>query len=221
MTEATARKASSRRSARPEAPKTGLGSGDYVTNPLKPDWGPGKVVELKRDIVFVFFRDRPGREVIRMRESGLVPAEADAELAALPGFVEKDAGYVLARVSKKRAAAKTASVAMSDSFAAFVESKVLPHRDANPDWKRLDGAPSGSNADVFGAFKYKGAGYRVHADAHFEPLLIAYQAVQGGDEEPFTEAPTRTGERLDLKPELKEQIKGRFRHLYAYGAAKA
>lgn len=221
MTESTARPSASRRAARSEKPGTGLGSGDYVTNPLKPDWGPGKVVELKRDLVFVYFRDRPGREVIRMRESGLVPTEPDAELEALPDFVEKDSGYVLPRVSRKKAAAAAASADVADSFAAFYEEKVLPHRDANPDWKRLDGATSGSNADVFGAFRYKGAGYRVRADTHFEPMLVAYEAVQAGEEEPFTEAPTKTGERLDLKPELAGRVKGRNRHLYAYGAAKA
>ena len=219
MTEATAVPAT-RRAARSEPPKTGLGSGDYVTNPLKPDWGPGRVVDVKRDVVFVFFRDRPGREVIRMKESGVVPTQADAELEALPAFVEKGNGYVLPRVTKKRAAAATAKVDIADSFVAFVDTKVTPLRDANPDWKRLDGATSGSNADVVGAFRYKGAAYRVHADTHFEPLYVAYQAVKAGEEEPFTEAPTKTGERLDLTPALKEQVKGRARHLYAYGAAK-
>lgn len=221
MTEATGRPATTRRAVRPEPPRIGLGSGDYVTNPLKPDWGPGKVVELKRNVVFVFFRDRPGGEVIRMRETGLVPAQADAELEALPAFIEKGDGYALPRVTRKRAAAKAAPVDIADSFAAFVEAKVTPHRDANPDWKRLDGAATGSNADIFGAFRYKGAAYRVHADTHFEPLFVAYQAVVDGDEAPFVEAPTKTGERLDLTPELKAQVKGRFRHLYAYGAAKA
>ena len=220
MTEATARPAAKRRAARTEPPRTGLNVGDYVTNPLKPDWGPGKVVELKRDLVFVFFRDRPGKEVIRMRESGLVPTEADAELEALPDFVEKGDGYALPRATRRKAPAKKALFDMSPSFVEFVEEKVLPHREANPDWKRLDGATSGSNAEVFGGFKYKGAGYRVHADTHFEPMMVAYEAVQAGDEEPFTEAPTRTGERLDLKPELAAQVKGRARHLYAYGASK-
>ena len=100
MPESTAR-ASSRRASK-EAPKTGLSAGDYVTNPLKPDWGPGRVVDLQRAVVFVYFRDRPGKEVIRMKESGLVPAEPDAQLAEIPGFVEKNGGFAIEKT--KRAA---------------------------------------------------------------------------------------------------------------------
>ena len=103
MAESTAR---ARKAAKAQPRKEGLNPGDYVTNPLKPEWGPGRVVELKRDVVFVFFRDRPGKEVIRMKQSGLVPTDSDPELEAIPGFVEKNGGYAIERV--KRAAKGTA-----------------------------------------------------------------------------------------------------------------
>jgi len=105
MTESTARKAAKKGAK--EKPKTGFGAGDTVTNPLKPDWGPGKVVDLKRDVVFVYFRDRPGKEVIRMKQDGLRAAELDAELEALPEFVEKNGGFAMPS-TRKRAAKKTA-----------------------------------------------------------------------------------------------------------------
>jgi hypothetical protein len=31
----------------------------------------------------------------------------------------------------------------------------------------------------------------VHEDLHYEPLLIAYEAIRAGDEEPFVEEPTK------------------------------
>ena len=85
------------RKGKQEKPKTGLGSGDYVTNDLKPEWGPGRVVEMQRGNAFVFFRDRPGKEVIRMKQHVLRAAEPDEELAAIPGFTEKDGGYAVTR----------------------------------------------------------------------------------------------------------------------------
>ena len=103
----SSRKAATKKTPKSNAGKTGFGAGDYVINPLKPDWGPGKVVELKRNVVFVYFRDRPGKEVIRMKQEGLRPAEVDAELEALPAFVEKGEGFGLP-ATRKRAAKKKA-----------------------------------------------------------------------------------------------------------------
>ena len=82
-----------------------FGPGDFVTNPLKPDWGPGRVVDLKRDVVYVYFRDRPGKEVIRMKQSGLRPGERDAELEGISGYVENASGG-FAIEKKKKAGAK-------------------------------------------------------------------------------------------------------------------
>ena len=102
------------------------------------------------------------------------------------------------------------------SFVEFMEHGVLPHHKAHPDWKRLDGAATGGNWEVFGRFMRGGARWRVHADTHFDPLLIAYEAarIEGGD--PFIEAPTSRGMRLDLREDLSQRVMSGFRHLYIY-----
>ena len=108
---------------------------------------------------------------------------------------------------------------MSESFGSFVElmeARVLPHRDAHPDWKRLDGAESGGNWEIFGRFMRAGARWKLHADSHLEPLLIAYDAVQTGEADPFVEVPTNRGIRLDLKDYLATRVKSGFRHMYIY-----
>ena len=49
--------------------------GTVVDNPLKPDWGPGRIVGTKGKNVWVVFRDHPGREAKLMTPDGLRPAE--------------------------------------------------------------------------------------------------------------------------------------------------
>ena len=105
------------------------------------------------------------------------------------------------------------------SFVELVEQRVLPHRDAHPDWHRLDGAQTGGNWEVFGRFMRGGARWKVHADSHFEPLLIAYEAVRAEGGDPFIEAPTTRGLRLDLREDLAQQVTSGFRHLYIYNDA--
>jgi hypothetical protein len=96
-----AEKSKSKKAAAPAAGTAGqtFGPGDFVTNPLKPEWGPGRVVDLKRDVVFVYFRDRPGKEVIRMKQNGLRPGDRDPELEAISGYVETASGFA---VEKKK-----------------------------------------------------------------------------------------------------------------------
>lgn len=104
----------------------------------------------------------------------------------------------------------------SGSFAEFMEQRVLPHREAHPEWKRLDGADTGGNWEIFGRFLRAGARWKVHADSHFEPLLIAYDALRAGDADPFVESATTRGLRLDLRDDLAQRVKSGFRHLYIY-----
>ncbi|HEX6589082.1 MAG TPA: DUF3553 domain-containing protein [Longimicrobiales bacterium] len=96
----------SSRSKKPAPRREGLNPGDTVTNPLKPEWGPGRVVALERNLVFVFFRDRPVAEVIRMKETGLAVAEPDPGLAALPDFTPRDGGYAVPAAARKKATKK-------------------------------------------------------------------------------------------------------------------
>lgn len=103
------------------------------------------------------------------------------------------------------------------SYVAFVEHVVLPRRSRNPHHIRLDGETSGGNTVVAGVFRHDGREWKVHEDSHYEPLLIAYEAMKGGDPSPFVEQQTKRGTALDLKPELRlRRSNPRHKHLYIY-----
>lgn len=102
------------------------------------------------------------------------------------------------------------------SYEQFVGEVVLPRRRANPSHLRLDGEQSGGNWSVAGTFRHGAREWRVHEDSHFEPLLIAYAAVQRG-EDPFDVETTRAGRvSLVLKPSLRAQQTTRYKHFYVY-----
>ncbi|WPL17371.1 hypothetical protein Thiowin_02378 [Thiorhodovibrio winogradskyi] len=106
------------------------------------------------------------------------------------------------------------------SFAYFMEQVVLPQKAANPTHMRLDGQTSGGNREPAGFFQHQGKIWRVHADSHYEPLMLAYRNFQKNpDEDPFIATATGSGQRrcLVLKPELQQQLpQPRFKHLYIY-----
>jgi hypothetical protein len=110
---------------------------------------------------------------------------------------------------------------VSDSFptfAAFVEAVVLPLKSEHPTRRRLDGWPSGGNWEVAGRFWYADALWTVHADTHFEPLLLAYEAASRG-EDPFLVEPTDTRRSLNITPSLRARMTNpRFKHIYVYEA---
>jgi hypothetical protein len=95
---------------------------------------------------------------------------------------------------------------------------VTPRLNRDPEGRRLDGASTGGNRQVFAFFQYRGKTWRVHSDTHFEPLLIAYRAVQSDPTfDPFEERPTAQGGTcLELVSELRQQQSGRHKHLYIY-----
>jgi hypothetical protein len=81
----------------------------------------------------------------------------------------------------------------------------------------LDGKVAGGNRTVVGVFRGRGGDWKVHADSHYEPLLVAYDAAKAGDPWPFVEAPTSSGSALDLKPELRARLSdGRHKYIYIY-----
>jgi len=105
------------------------------------------------------------------------------------------------------------------SFRRFCETVTLPKREANPTYLRLDGLTSGGNRDVAGIFRHAGSRWKVHADTHFEPLMLAYEALRSGElTDPFVVGRTQTaGNRcLELTPELRERQAGRSKYLYIY-----
>lgn len=104
---------------------------------------------------------------------------------------------------------------MFDDFSAFVRAVVLPGRAAHPDHVRLDGRTAGGNWDVAGTFRHNGEAWRVHADSHYEALLIAYEGAATGAD-PFIETATKRGRCLALTPELRARRQSRHKHLYIY-----
>jgi hypothetical protein len=103
------------------------------------------------------------------------------------------------------------------SFRSFMENVVLPMRAANPSHRRLDGQVSGGNWEVVGLFRQNGKVWKVHADTHYEPLLIAHEAQKGGVDNPFVEQSTRQGRCLDLLPELRaKRREPQHKYLYIY-----
>jgi len=102
------------------------------------------------------------------------------------------------------------------SFVDFVETVVLPARAANPMHRRLDGQRTGGNWAVFGEFRHRGRRWKVHADTHYEPLLVAYEAAKAGAD-PFVEVPTQSGLSLDLTDELRAKLTvPRYKYIYIY-----
>lgn len=73
-------------------------AGALVMNPLKPGWGPGKVVHVRNDTAFVFFRDFiEHRRALKFKiaQLHLAADQSDPILDNLPPFVEKDGDFLL------------------------------------------------------------------------------------------------------------------------------
>lgn len=106
------------------------------------------------------------------------------------------------------------------SFSAFMEQVVLPKLAADPAQTRLDGQTSGGNREPAGFFWHQNKLWRVHADSHFEPLIVAYGALTAEPaEDPFVARATGSGARhcLVLIDKLQQQLcQPRFKHLYIY-----
>jgi hypothetical protein len=109
-----------------------------------------------------------------------------------------------------------------ENFVAFVEAEVLPRLLQNPQHARLDGwTESKGNWTVIALFRHDGHVWRVHADSHYEPLILAYYGVKFRHESPtFVRTETdKDGVRLDLSPELgalRPTRRANARYLYIY-----
>ena len=111
-----------------------------------------------------------------------------------------------------------------ESFIDFVEFFVIPQRNANPTHIRFDGKIAGGNRQVVGMFRHQGKTWKVHADSHYEPIVLAYEFIKTNkDEDPFLEKTTASGSGncLELKSNIRQlSTKPRFKHLYIYEVAK-
>ena len=105
--------------------------------------------------------------------------------------------------------------AVHENFQSFVAAVVSPRRAANPDHIRLDGMTTGGSREVAGLFRHRGSVWTVHADTHYEPLLIAYQSMENGVE-PFTQESTERGLCLVLSPDLRAKQTTPYKHMYIY-----
>jgi hypothetical protein len=104
------------------------------------------------------------------------------------------------------------------TFNGFMEKVVLPARALNPAHRRLDGEQTGGNWDVTGVFKHHGRQWKVHADTHYEPMLVAYGACKAGLD-PFVEEPIKNGMSLNLTDDLRQKLSTpRFKYIYIYEA---
>lgn len=102
-----------------------------------------------------------------------------------------------------------------DDFTSFMRAMVLPRRAANPEHVRLDGRLTGGSRRAFGRFRYNDASWVVHEDTHYEPLLLANEAAEAG-QDPFVETTTKHGRCLELTPVLRKRQQSRYKYLYAY-----
>lgn len=74
-----------------------IGEGSIVENPLKPEWGPGKVARLRGDKADVFFRDLAGERArtFKLDALRLAASQSDPILDNLPPFTERKGELVL------------------------------------------------------------------------------------------------------------------------------
>jgi Endonuclease NucS C-terminal domain len=104
-----------------------------------------------------------------------------------------------------------------DTFLALMDAELLPLRGANPTHTRLDGNRTGGNREVAGRFRHQGKVWKIHADTHYEPLKLAYDALKTGGADPFVQAPTSHGKCLVLQDAVRRLMTDpRSKHMYIY-----
>ncbi|WP_293302508.1 hypothetical protein [Pedobacter sp. UBA4863] len=87
-----------------------------------------------------------------------------------------------------------------ESFKDFYAEFVVPLKNENPEFIRLDGQTTGSTRGAAAYFKYKDNKWKVDADTQIDKLKIAFDLLREG-EDPFLITPTQnnTGECLIIK----------------------
>jgi len=102
------------------------------------------------------------------------------------------------------------------NFESFMKAEIARR---NPEDLRLDGQLSGGNREVAGQFQYCNKVWKVDADSHYEPLMLAYEAIKNDPScQPFVEEPTLKGKgnSLVLNENLRKRMPSNFKHLYIY-----
>jgi hypothetical protein len=120
-----------------------------------------------------------------------------------------------ARATRPGRRTAPAAGAPFSSFDGFVRGVVLPLQAEHPGWRRLDGEATGGNRSVAGSFRHGDDVWKVHADTHFAPLLLAHRALAAGGD-PFVVEHARAGRCLALREDLRRQYASPHKHLYIY-----
>lgn len=103
------------------------------------------------------------------------------------------------------------------SFTHWVAADVLPLQLSHPTWHRLDGWDGGGNRKIVGRFYHNGQSWAVHGDTRFDPIMVAYQAIQSGQvPDPFDVEPTEVNQCLVLKPNLWNTNLHKYKYFYVY-----
>ena len=99
-----------------------------------------------------------------------------------------------------------------------MEAEILPSRMSNPEDIRLDGGRKDGYPRIAGRFRYNNKTWRIADDSHYEPLIIAYEAMKKDPScEPFVDELTTKGCSLVLTDELQKlRTRNRFKHFYIY-----
>ncbi len=87
-----------------------------------------------------------------------------------------------------------------ESFKEFYQDFVIPLKEKNPEFIRLDGQVTGSTRSAAAYFKYRGDKWKIDADTQIDRLKTAFELLQEG-KDPFLIKPTQnnTGECLIIK----------------------
>ena len=131
-----------------------------------PSFGVGRVSEDRGDRLDIHFIDSGSKTILKT---------ANLKSALSPG-----PDFKFPREKNRSRTAPKAKMQVHASFADFVNSAVIPHQGAHPQWERLDGwdqEPSKAhegNRDIFGRFQHAGKTWKVHADTRLAPLMEAY-----------------------------------------------
>jgi hypothetical protein len=91
-----------------------------------------------------------------------------------------------------------------DDFVHLMETEFLPLRKKSPTHIRIDGQLTGGNYEVAGRFRHHGKTWKVHADTHYDRLMLAYDVLKKDKSaDPFVEEPTKHGTSLVLRSDLR------------------
>jgi len=129
-----------------------------------PKLGIGRVREDRGDRLDVDFINSGAKTILKT---------AELEPAVPPG---PDFKFPQDK-NRSRTSQMSAKIQVHASFADFINSAVIPHQAAHPEWERSDGRdrePSKSqkgNRAIFAQFRHVGRTWKVHADTRFAPLM--------------------------------------------------